>query len=83
MTSHSNVLFGAGQLIRLFQGWARKFWPKMALLEVVGIDGFPDFISHIGGNLQTTALQIEDGRITVIYVTHTPDKLEAIAGRLH
>jgi hypothetical protein len=33
-----------------------------------------------GGVLQTTALQIEDGRIAAIYVTRNPDKLRHLNG---
>jgi RNA polymerase sigma-70 factor, ECF subfamily len=40
------------------------------------IDGLPGFITREGdGVLQTTALQIEDGRIKGIYVMRNPDKL--------
>ncbi|MCE3289766.1 MAG: hypothetical protein K0R83_1778, partial [Caulobacter sp.] len=31
------------------------------------------------GTLQTTALEIEDGRIVAIYITRNPDKLTAVA----
>jgi RNA polymerase sigma-70 factor (ECF subfamily) len=30
--------------------------------------------------LQTTALEIEDGKIAVIYVTRNPDKLRRLSG---
>jgi RNA polymerase sigma-70 factor (ECF subfamily) len=40
------------------------------------INGLPGFVSvEPGGLLQTTALAIEDGKITGIYVTRNPDKL--------
>jgi RNA polymerase sigma-70 factor (ECF subfamily) len=40
------------------------------------INGLPGFITlEADGELQTTALEIEDGRVTVIYVTRNPDKL--------
>ena len=35
------------------------------------------------GLLQTTALQIEDGRITAIYVVRNPDKLAHLEGAAH
>lgn len=33
----------------------------------------PQLMKH--GELQTTALEIEDGKVTAIYVTRNPDKL--------
>jgi len=40
------------------------------------VNGLPGFISlEADGELQTTALEIEDGRITAIYVMRNPDKL--------
>jgi RNA polymerase sigma-70 factor (ECF subfamily) len=40
------------------------------------IDGLPGFITREArGHLQTTALRIEEGRITGIYVVRNPDKL--------
>jgi RNA polymerase sigma-70 factor (ECF subfamily) len=40
------------------------------------VNGLPGFISlEADGELQTTALEIEDGKITAIYVMRNPDKL--------
>jgi RNA polymerase sigma-70 factor (ECF subfamily) len=40
------------------------------------INGLPGFVTiEQGDTIQTTALQIEDGRIVAIYVTRNPDKL--------
>ncbi len=40
------------------------------------VNGLPGFISlEADGELQTTALEIEDGRIAAIYVMRNPDKL--------
>lgn len=40
------------------------------------VNGLPGFVSReADGELQTTALEIEDGRITAIYVMRNPDKL--------
>ena len=42
--------------------------------------GLPGFVSlEADDTLQTTALQIEDGRITAIYVVRNPDKLQHVA----
>ena len=40
------------------------------------VNGLPGFVTVEHGNvLQTTALQIEDGKITAVYVVRNPDKL--------
>ena len=78
VTSYPNVISGVENLIRLFQGWSRKFSAKMELVEPVIIDGLPGFVSRIDGHPQTTALQIEAGRITAIYITRNPDKLDGV-----
>lgn len=50
------------------------------LVRFAMIDGLPGFITIEAGNiLQTTALQIERGRITALYVTRNPDKLGHLA----
>jgi RNA polymerase sigma-70 factor (ECF subfamily) len=46
------------------------------LLRVVFINGLPGFITlEADGELQTTALDIEDGKVAAIYVMRNPDKL--------
>lgn len=46
------------------------------LIRYAVIDGLPGFISIEGGGIvQTTALQIENGKIVAIYITRNPDKL--------
>jgi RNA polymerase sigma-70 factor, ECF subfamily len=40
------------------------------------INGLPGFVTlESDGELQTTALEIEDGKIVAIYVVRNPDKL--------
>jgi RNA polymerase sigma-70 factor (ECF subfamily) len=47
------------------------------LLRAVFVNGLPGFISmESDGELQTTALEIEDGKIAAIYVMRNPDKLK-------
>jgi len=77
-SSYPNVIVGMDRLVRLFQGWSRKFGPKMEMERTVMIDGLPGFISRIDGLPQTTALQIEAGRIVAIYITRNPDKLDGV-----
>ena len=40
------------------------------------VNGLPGFVTvEADGELQTTALEIEDGKVTAIYVVRNPDKL--------
>ncbi|TWA67363.1 RNA polymerase sigma-70 factor (ECF subfamily) [Azospirillum brasilense] len=51
------------------------------LLRYAVIDGLPGFLSVEGGGIvQTTALQIERGRIVALYITRNPDKLRRVDG---
>lgn len=63
-----------------------KLWEKLAvvvrhnpskLLRATIINGLPGFITlEADGEIQTTALEIEDGKIAAIYVMRNPDKLK-------
>ncbi len=45
------------------------------------VNGLPGFVTRESDNeLQTTGLQIEDGRIVAIYVMRNPDKLQRVGG---
>lgn len=56
-------------------GLFRKSGSK--LVRVGFINGLPGFVTmEADGELQTTALEIEDGRIAAIYVVRNPDKLK-------
>lgn len=79
--SYPNVIEGLENLVRLFTGLSRKFGPQMEFLGATMIDGLPGFISRIDGNLQTTALEVEGGRITALYITRNPDKLTGVLMR--
>lgn len=73
-----NPIRGMERALRLFAGLRRKFAgrPATAPATPVWIDGLPGFIGRgPDGTLQTTALAIEDGRISAIYITRNPDKL--------
>lgn len=68
---------GADKICRFFAGLARKVedarpvWNKL-----VAVNGLPGFVTvERDGTLQTTALEVEDGRIVAIYVVRNPDKL--------
>ena len=46
------------------------------LLRVGFINGLPGFVSQeADGELQSTALDVENGKIAAIYVVRNPDKL--------
>ncbi|WP_279483765.1 sigma-70 family RNA polymerase sigma factor [Aureimonas sp. SK2] len=79
-----NPIIGLDRLLRLYETVQRKWgggWAQM--LEPVWIDGLPGYVSRERGDvLQTTALAIEDGRITAIYITRNPDKLRHVAQAL-
>ena len=74
-----NVVRGLDRALRLFAGVSRKAQQPPVLLRTVTIDGLPGYISIDRGQmLQTTALDIRDGRIVAIYIVRNPDKLTQI-----
>jgi RNA polymerase sigma-70 factor (ECF subfamily) len=75
-----NPIHGIAKMLRLFAGIARKYASRPELLRVATIDGLPGYVSFDRGDLlQTTALDIRDGRIAAIYMTRNPDKLRHVA----
>lgn len=79
-----NPITGLERLLRLYEAVRRKWGEDSAqMLEPVWIDGLPGYVSRERGYVfQTTALAIEDGRITAIYITRNPDKLRHVAQAL-
>lgn len=71
---------GLEAVMKLFQGLARYFARSPSeLIRYAVIDGLPGFLTlEAEGVLQTTALQIENGKITAVYVTRNPDKLQRL-----
>ncbi len=58
-------------LVNLFKNGGSK------LVRAGLINGLPGFISlEADGQIQTTTLDIEDGRVTAIYIVRNPDKLK-------
>ena len=54
------------------------------LLKYGFVNGLPGFVTReADGEIQTTALLVEEGRIKAIYVMRNPDKLERLKARLH
>lgn len=73
-----NIIYGADKIGRFFMGLAQKpdASPTAAWSGPLRINGMPGFVSlDLFGTIQTTALEIEDGRIVAIYSMRNPDKL--------
>jgi len=77
-----NPIQGSDKVARFFAGLVHKFgYGMVEPLRIVRINGLPGFISvETGGILQTTALEIKDGRIAGVYIVRNPDKLAHISG---
>lgn len=75
-----NVVRGIDRALRLFAGLKRKNASMPTLLRTATIDGLPGYVSVDRGDvLQTTALDVRDGRIAAIYIVRNPDKLRHLA----
>lgn len=71
-------VLGDSRVLRFFVGLARKCsYARSRFYRPTRIDGLPGFIS-VGedGVPQTTALAIEDGLISAVYIVRNPDKLQ-------
>jgi RNA polymerase sigma-70 factor (ECF subfamily) len=74
-----DVLGAHAALARVFEKYG-----KSQIVRYATINGLPGFITReADGLLQTTALQIENGRITAIYVVRNPDKLARLEATVH
>jgi RNA polymerase sigma-70 factor (ECF subfamily) len=75
-----NPIASAERIARFFAGIAapEKRGPS-TFLRYALIDGLPGFVSlEKDGLIQTTAFEIEDGRIARLYIVRNPDKLERL-----
>jgi RNA polymerase sigma-70 factor (ECF subfamily) len=74
----SKPVLGLESVFKLHEGLAKHFANHPSELVHVGlINGLPGFVTReADGELQTTALDIEDGRIAAIYIVRNPDKLK-------
>ncbi|MCY1056817.1 sigma-70 family RNA polymerase sigma factor [Nannocystis sp. SCPEA4] len=78
-----NPILGLARVLRLYAGLRRKSGEKPVLLRQLTIDGLPGFASIDRGRvLQTTALELKDGRIAAIYIVRNPDKLRHVVAAL-
>lgn len=75
-------IIGLEAVMRLHAGLARIFAEKPSQIIRYGIiNGLPGFVTNEADNtLQTTALLIEDGTISAIYIVRNPDKLRHLGG---
>jgi len=73
-------IVGIERVLRAHTGLARMFAKGPSQLLRYGlINGLPGFVTREADNeLQTTALQIENGQIVAIYIMRNPDKLRRI-----
>ncbi|RTL50755.1 MAG: sigma-70 family RNA polymerase sigma factor [Bradyrhizobiaceae bacterium] len=80
-----NPIIGLARVLRLYRGLARKFGVQPPdSFRPARIDGLPGYVSRDRGDfIQTTALQIENGLITRVYVTRNPDKLRRVLKALN
>ena len=74
----SEPLFGVDAVMRQYEmvaAWLRE--NASTLIRFGFVNGLPGFVTReADGELQTTALDIEDGKIAAIYVMRNPDKLK-------
>lgn len=70
-------IFGFDAVMKVHERLAVLFKHHESKLVRAGfVNGLPGFITtEADGELQTTALEIEDGKVTAIYVVRNPDKL--------
>jgi RNA polymerase sigma-70 factor (ECF subfamily) len=79
-----NAIYGADKVARFFAGILRKAgdYPRRILHRGL-INGMPGYISlEKGDTLQSTALEIVDGRIAAVYIVRNPNKLGHLTGLL-
>jgi RNA polymerase sigma-70 factor, ECF subfamily len=75
-------LAGIEDAMKLHTALARSFAQHGSrLVRYAVVNGLPGFVTiEAGDTLQTTALQIDNGRIVGIYVMRNPDKLRHLGG---
>ena len=81
----ARVMRGADEVARTFAALDRLARGRTGeLIRYAYVNGLPGFVTReADGVLQTTALLIEDGRISAIYVMRNPDKLRHLEATQH
>jgi RNA polymerase sigma-70 factor (ECF subfamily) len=77
-TAFLQPVVGFDAVMKMHEKFAVLFRHKGSKLVRAGfINGLPGFVTlEADGELQTTALEIEDGKVAAIYVVRNPDKLK-------
>jgi RNA polymerase sigma-70 factor (ECF subfamily) len=77
VTATRNILEGADKIARFFAGIAAKQGQMTGpWSRPLRVNGLPGYVSiDPAGNVQTTALEIEDGKVVAVYIVRNPDKL--------
>jgi RNA polymerase sigma-70 factor (ECF subfamily) len=72
-----NVVVGAERVARLLRGIRAKWGTAPTrFAQRLALNGLPGLLTvEPDGTVQTTALEISEGRVVAIYVTRNPDKL--------
>jgi len=80
VSAFRNIIHGIDHALRLFGHVSGKNDRLPLLLRTAFIDGLPGYISeNPDGRIQTTALDVQDGRIRAIYIVRNPEKLAHVA----
>lgn len=85
VSAPSRPLIGLEAVIARHSGLARLFAVRPSrLIRYAIIDGLPGFITIEEENtVQTTALNVQRGKVVAIYVTRNPDKLRHVSSIAH
>jgi RNA polymerase sigma-70 factor, ECF subfamily len=85
VSAHTAPVAGLDDVMQLFATFASMFAESRSRLVRYGfINGLPGFVTIERGNiLQTTALEIADGRVAAVYAVRNPDKLRHMADTVH
>ncbi|HEV2697924.1 MAG TPA: RNA polymerase sigma-70 factor [Terriglobales bacterium] len=71
-----NPIFGAKNVASLLIGARRKLLPSELVAQIVQINGRPGILSYWRGNpYGVVTIEVEQGRISAIYIVSNPDKL--------
>jgi RNA polymerase sigma-70 factor (ECF subfamily) len=78
----AHPIVGREKVLHLHRIFAAFFVERGSkLVDIVQINGLPGFISMEADGLQTTAFDVEDGRIKAIYIMRNPDKLAHLSAQ--
>lgn len=79
----ARIMHGNDQVARAHAALARLAHGSQ-IIRYGFINGLPGFVTQeADGEIQTTALLLEHGRIKAIYVMRNPDKLQGVKARMH